>query len=175
MSLPFPSPVGSRRLLLVMLLVLPLLVGGCSGIGNWGSGSRQAPEEQAPPPPYHPVEFRDIMIPSELDFERDKSMVVKTESFAGGVLQYSGRVEVNSLADFFTTTMPRHDWKLAGSVKHKDVLLAFTKPNKTATVMIHEGEMGRRATVRIYVTEDTSAARAVGKEAGEGAPRPFSF
>lgn len=160
----------SLRFLALMLLLLPFLA-GCT-LGNLGSRSDERKQE-APPQPYHPAEFRDLLIPSELDFDRAKSMVVNTESFAGGVLHFGGRVEVNSLADFFTTTMPRNDWKLVGSVKHKDVLLAFTKPHKTCTIIINERAMGQ-SDVRIYITHDLS--KDGGSDTGTPAKTtPFSF
>lgn len=174
------APTGFGRsslLLLILLLTLALLAGGCTTTNGWGFGSggeAEAEEETAPPQPYHISGLEDLLIPSEMDFERDKSMVVQTESFAGGVLQFRGRVEINSLSDFFTTTMQRQGWKLAGSVKHKDVMLAFTKPHKTCTIIITGGDLGQRATVRIYLTEDIAAA---GGDSVNGNSKtvPFSF
>ncbi|MDZ7640888.1 MAG: hypothetical protein U5J62_02505 [Desulfurivibrio sp.] len=170
-------------LLLLSLLTLSLLAGGCTAGNGWGSGARDESDpakKQAPPQPYHISGLEDLRIPSELDFDRENSMVVQTESFAGGVLQFRGRVETNSLSDFFTTTMPRQGWKLAGSVKHKNIMLAFAKPYKTCTIIINEGELSQKATVRIYLTEDLAAINNGGSNGGNGASEqgeavPFSF
>ncbi|MFU8818956.1 MAG: hypothetical protein ACNA74_04435 [Desulfurivibrio sp.] len=166
-----------RRLPLLLLLLPLLLVAGCAQMGGFGTDARsEAVEEKIAPTPYHPADFRDLLIPSELDWVRDRSMVVKTDSFAGGVLYFTGRVEVNSLTDFFITSMRNSGWKLVGSVKYKEVLLAFNKPYKTSTIVISEAEMGRRANVSIYITEELVSANEKGGEAAP-APKanPFSF
>jgi hypothetical protein len=97
------------------------------------------------------------MVPCELSWDREGSMSIKTESYAGGVLKFVGRVEVNSLADFFVNAMEKNSWKLVGSAKYQNVLLAFTKPNKTAMVMIYESDLSSKTSVYIYLTDDISA------------------
>lgn len=140
---------------LVALLLLALT--GCAQLGLGGSSS----SESAPPTdtaaanqPYSPAEFRDLIIPGELVWNRDKSMVIKTDSYAGGVLNFSGKVDINSLSDFFAKSMERNGWKLAGSIKYKQVLLAFVKPAKTCTITIADSEFGLKTEVNVYVTED---------------------
>ncbi|MFH7319329.1 hypothetical protein ACHHRT_01825 [Desulfurivibrio sp. D14AmB] len=165
-----------RHLPFLLLLLAALLLAGCAQMGSFNSEARnELPEEKIPPQPYHPAEFRDLLIPSELDWVRDKSMVVKTDSFAGGVLYFTGRVEVNSLTDYFITSMRNSGWKLVGSVKYKDVLMAFNKPYKTSTIVISEAEMGRRANVSIYITEEIVKEKGSQPEAATPQPRPFSF
>ena len=106
--------------------------------------------------PYRASEFSDLVIPGELSWDREKSMVVRTESFAGGVLHYAGRVDIASLADFFTNSMGKNGWKLAGSAKYKNILLAFVKPNKTCTIVLYEDKLLMRTLVSIYLAEDTA-------------------
>lgn len=136
-----------------------LLLAGCAqlGLGRSDSDSAPTPPETATEnQPYYPSEFRDLLIPSELAWNREKSMVIKTDSYAGGVLHFSGKVDVNSLADFFAKTMEKNGWKLAGSIKYKQVLLAFVKPAKTCTITITDSEFGLKAEVNVYITEDIS-------------------
>lgn len=103
------------------------------------------------------VGFQDIQIPAELEWDREHSMSIATESFAGGTMRFAGRVEVNSLADFFAGSMVRNQWKLAGTVKSRNVIMAFTKPNKTCTVTIFEAKFTGKTLVDIYITDDISA------------------
>lgn len=136
-----------------------LLLSGCAELGLGGSGQELAATETTTEPvlenqPYYPTEFKDLLIPSELTWNRQKSMVIKTDSFAGGVLNFSGRVDVNSLSDFFVKTMEKNNWKLAGSVKYRQVLLAFIKPNKTCTIVIADNDFGITTGVHIYITQD---------------------
>jgi len=120
--------------------------------------------------PYYANEFNDLLIPNELTWDREKSMLVRTDSFAGGVLHYSGRVEVTSLSDFFINTMAKSGWKLAGSAKYRKVLLAFVKPQKTCTIQLSENEFGLKTDVAIYITEDLS-----GSKAGQAPPLSSPF
>jgi hypothetical protein len=130
-----------------------LLISGCAGMSAQSEG--EIDEGAAESVPYYANDFNDIMVPNELKWDREGSMAIKTESYAGGVLKFVGRVEVNSLSDFFINTMTKNKWKLVGSAKYKNVLLAFTKPNKTAMVMILESsDISRKTTVHIYLTDD---------------------
>lgn len=129
---------------------------GCAqlGLGDSSSSESAPPAETAANQPYSPSEFRDLIVPGELAWNRDKSMVIKTDSYAGGVLNFSGKVDINSLSDFFTKSMERNGWKMAGSIKYKQVLLAFIKPAKTCTITIADSEFGLKTEVNIYITED---------------------
>ncbi|MFA6284242.1 MAG: hypothetical protein WCT30_05515 [Desulfurivibrionaceae bacterium] len=144
-----------------------------SGCAELGMGGSTAPGASSSDPfassaasattveqPYRANEFSDILIPSEFDWDREKSMIVRTDSYAGGVLQYDGRVDITSAADFFVNNMPRNGWKLAGSTKYKNVLLAFIKPNKTCTIVLSENKLLMRTEIAIYVAEDISAGSA---------------
>lgn len=168
------SPRRSFRFLVLMLLLLPFLA-GCAYLGNTGAEARDnRADEERHPEPYTPTGFDDLLIPSELAWSREKSMVVNTASYAGGVLYFNGRVDVNSLTDFFSTTMKRNGWKLVGSVKYQDVLLAFTKPYKTSTIIIKNKGLGWPTDVHIFITDDL----AKGQKNDSGTPAkttPFSF
>jgi len=152
-----------RTVLLSSVLALTSLValGGCAEMGLGGSDQGQSSNPFASSSTdnqsYRANEFSDLMIPGELSWDREKSMVVRTDSFAGGVLNYSGRVDIASLSDFFTNSMVRNGWKLAGSAKYRNILLAFTKPNKTCTIVLYEDKLLMRTLVSIYIAEDTAA------------------
>ncbi len=167
---PFRTVFLSTVLALASLVALS----GCAELGLGGSSdqgaassdpfasSASSPGEQ----PYRANEFSDLLLPSELSWDREKSMLVRTDSFAGGVLQYSGRVDITSLSDFFSNNMPKNGWKLAGSAKYKNILLAFVKSNKTCTILLSEDKLLMKTQVAIYIAEDIAAGRAgTGKQA----------
>jgi len=139
------------------LIVILLLLSGCAKKNIWSQGEEGFDETASENVPYYANDYNDIMVPSELSWDREGSMSIKTESYAGGVMKFVGRVEVNSLADFFVNSMAKNNWKLVGSAKYKNVLLAFTKPNKTAMVMIYESDLSSKTSVYIYLTDDISA------------------
>ena len=146
-------------------IALMLLLGGCAemNLGGPSADVSPAPAVSRNEPaitenqPYYPTDFNDLLIPAELTWNRDKSMTIRTASFAGGILQFSGRVEVNSLTDFFTTSMAKDGWKMAGSVKQKTNLLIFTKKNKASMITVAQGEFSMKTEVFVYITEDIAA------------------
>lgn len=103
--------------------------------------------------PYHPKDFKDILVPNIMEFDRDKSMYVKSQDFNGGILHFSGRAETNSLINFFENSMPRKGWTLSGSVKTKKTLLIFTKPDKTCMISIVDPDFSLSTQVTLYVSE----------------------
>lgn len=161
------KPFYTVYLATVLALTSLVALSGCAELGLGGStdqgvssdpfaSSSASTVEQ----PYRANEFSDILIPSEFSWDREKSMIVRTDSYVGGVLQYTGRVDITSAADFFTNNMPRNGWKLAGSTKYKNILLAFIKPNKTCTIVLSEDKLLMRTEIAIYVAEDTSTSSA---------------
>ncbi len=101
---------------------------GANSSGDMKQASLSESEEASSP--YHPKDFKEILIPNIMEFDRDKSMYIKSKDFNGGVLHFSGRAETNSLITFFENTMPSQGWVLSGSVKTKKSLLIFTKPSQ---------------------------------------------
>jgi len=137
-------------ILLCVIALLPLT--GCSTLGT-------ADEEQAS---FAPVavfagDLKDIELPPELEWVRDKSMTIKTESFKGGIWHYAGRVEPLSLKDYVINAMHNNKWKLVGESTSHDILLAFVKPNKTCMIVISEGSF-LKTHLTLYVTIDRTAA-----------------
>lgn len=162
-----PHNKKSATLLIFFVLSLAIfLLGGCAHLGigenqqemETASATQETMQESQP---YYPTEFKDLLIPSELNWVRENSMVIKTDSFAGGILHFSGRVEINSLADFFSASMTKNNWKQSGSVKYKNIMLVFTKPNKTCTIIISESEFGTKTEVAVYITDDLTEGRSL--------------
>ena len=103
----------------------------------------------------------DIALPSEMEWDYDKSMAIRTASFIGGLYHYSGRVEVNSLKEFIKTSMANNKWKLVGEASYEKMLLAFMKPNKTCMITISESFGGPLGVthVDLSITVDLAAAK----------------
>jgi len=145
---------------LFILIATTLLLAGCAN----GPMSRQAlvqPGDNAlPPVSGFADDIQDIVLPTEMDWKRDKSMTIKTESFRGGVWHYVGKVEVVSLKDFMVSSMQGNKWKLVGEAASKNIMLAFVKPNKTCMMVIEDASFGKTE-LTLYVTIDKTAATAL--------------
>ncbi len=98
-------------------------------------------------------DIKDITLPTELAWDRKNSMVIKTESFRGGIFTYKGRVEMMSLKDYMVASMQDNKWRLVGETASKDIMLAFVKPNKTCMMVISEGVLGK-TDLKLYVAID---------------------
>ena len=102
-------------------------------------------------------DIRDIPIPAELKWQRNDSMAIKTESFRGGVLVYTGNASILSLRDYMVAAMRDNQWRMVGETASKDIMLAFVKPNKTCMMVISEGFMGK-IQLTLYISIDKTAA-----------------
>ncbi|MBU0663269.1 MAG: hypothetical protein KJ990_01855 [Proteobacteria bacterium] len=141
-----------------LLVAFMLVLNGCASMGS--SSDSPPPMENLPPLSNFVGEYRDIELPIDMKYNHKKSMVVRTDSFTGGVFYFSGKVERDSLKNFILASMQKNKWKRAGEVSYDSVLLAFTKPNKSCTVVLEEGFGGSLGSTyaAIYVAEDVSAS-----------------
>jgi hypothetical protein len=113
--------------------------------------SQTAPGSEAASVTY---EFPDLPIPIELERVEDRTIMIKTVGFQGGILVFKGRVTVVSLMEFFTKSMPRHGWVLDGTLNAKRSFLAFSKErNAYCLIQIYEAQMGFKTEVQIWVSE----------------------
>lgn len=103
--------------------------------------------------------YEDIEIPVDMKYINDNSMSIRTDSFRGGIINYKGRIEANSLKEYIVTSMKKNKWKLAGEVSSKDIILAFTKPHRTCMIQIQPNSSIADTTLTMYVTVDLAASR----------------
>ncbi|MCX7823248.1 MAG: hypothetical protein N2260_07395 [Syntrophobacterales bacterium] len=82
-------------------------------------------------------DFEDIPIPQEMDMITDESRVFMVGQFKSGVLVFKGRVEANSLVDFFQAAMVREKWQFKSGFRYNRSVLVFEKPQKTCVVVVY--------------------------------------
>ena len=149
-----------RHLLAMIGLMLFLLTSGCTKgnniIGNDNSGM--------PAMSNFADDIKDITLPTELTWDRKDSMVIKTESFRGGIFSYKGKAEIMSLKDYMVAAMKDNKWRLVGETASKNIMLAFVKPNKTCMIVIAEG-MFSKTELKLYVAIDKTGG---GSSSGGG-------
>ena len=81
----------------------------------------------------------DVRVPSELNYQPNRSFVYETPKFKAGVMVFTKwRLDISSLIEFFTYNMEKDNWKLVNSFRGKESFLNFTKPDKTCTVKMVE-------------------------------------
>ncbi|MDF1577860.1 MAG: hypothetical protein P1P81_05380 [Desulfobulbales bacterium] len=141
--------------LCIVLVAALFTLSGCFHTGSPGSADSGREEMPAAATnqfePFYPADFNNLQIPGELVWNREKSVVLSTDSFKGGILNFNGRVEVTSLMEFFSSSMKKDGWTAVGSLKSKNVLLAFTKANSSCMIQIMEGGPIGKTDVHIYI------------------------
>jgi len=152
------GPTMRRYCIYVCTLVCLLMVAGCT--------SKNPPPDAAGnsgPLPHSLANYDDIEIPPEMKMDTKKSMSITTESFRGGMLSFSGSIEITSLRDYIISTMKNNQWRHVGEASYDNVLLAFTKPNKTCMVVLEEGFGGKlgKTYLEMYITVDVAAGNSL--------------
>jgi hypothetical protein len=144
--------LGTIRITILLLLTALIPLTGCSTKAN-------VPMDEAGMPSVSTFvgDLQDIELPTELKWDREKSMTIKTESFNGGIWHYAGRVDALSLKDYLISAMHNNNWKHVGEATSTDILLAFVKPNKTCMMVISDSKLGNTR-LTLYVTVDRTAA-----------------
>ena len=150
-------PTLSVSTLSIILVAALFMLGGCLHMDSTetttDNGHASENTTKVEFEPYYPSDFRDLLIPGELIWSREKSVTLNTDSFNGGILNFNGRVEVTSLMDFFANSMKNDGWTSVGSLKSKNVLLAFTKENSSCIIRIIEGGPIGKTEVSIYIAK----------------------
>ena len=94
----------------------------------------------APPRPVH-SEFEDIPVPKGLTVDLNKSTIIESPSVKAARLFYKGRVEVESLALAFRTTLEANGWRnlSATTASDKGITQIYEKTGSSLQVVIYEG------------------------------------
>jgi hypothetical protein len=122
----------------IMILAF-FLCSGCAGLfGSKGSSlSSSAQSEENPIPLYR--DFEDVAIPRELKEDKKSTYVIESAGYRSGILALKGRVERNSLIDFFKDNMAKDNWKAITSFKTpKRAIMLFQKENRWCMINITE-------------------------------------
>lgn len=140
------------------VLLLTGLLGGCAGQSKKPMDSMG--DSELAPVATMVESYGDIELPIEMVLDAKNSMAMRTDSFQGGIHVYRGRVQVSSLRDYIIASMRNNKWKLVGEASYNNVMLAFTKPNKTCMVVLSDSAAGAlgKTQANLYVTVDVAAA-----------------
>ena len=140
-----------------VLLFAAISFSGCSTLSGSSSGTGSTgvrlQRDDAPAPSY--MDFGDVLIPEELKINEDGTYIIESGGFLTGILALKGRVEKNSVVDFFKNNMAKDNWKMLTSFKSPDrALLLFQKQQRWCVVNITEKEFYTH--VEIGVVPSTS-------------------
>jgi hypothetical protein len=85
-------------------------------------------------------EFDDVLIPREMDINKDASAIYRREGMSAGLLRLSGRVETGSLVRYFQNNMASEGWRPIGQFRSPQSLMLFQKGNRMAVIAIEDAD-----------------------------------
>jgi len=84
------------------------------------------------------LDFNDIPIPREISVQPDRSYVFVAGQIKMGFLTLRGRVDSNSLMNFFASALPHEGWRMKAQFRYNRSLLIFDKQDKVCVIIIKE-------------------------------------
>jgi hypothetical protein len=150
----FRMLVGIATLLLVFTICL-----GCTRLKTSTKKSERpepaaSMEAKTPVPLYY--DFEDVLVPSELKVDKERSFVYHAPDFTTGVLVLTGRVEANSLIRFFDNNLAKDNWRLVSSFKSPRTMMFFNKSNRVCVINITEKRFNTEVEIWVAPTMETS-------------------
>ena len=100
-----------QRLVFGLVTLMLLALTGCSMPGTTQKDTLQSADSGNILMTSTVGNYEDIELPSEMKYNPKNSMSIKTNSFRGGIIHYTGRVEMHSLKEFIIVSMKKHKWK----------------------------------------------------------------
>lgn len=129
---------------LIVFFAAMLLLPGCAQVREKFSSSPSPAASSQPSARY--FDFNDVLIPGGLTKEFKESFITNGH----GRLVLSGRLESESLAQYFVTSMYNDGWTALNQYKYQgSIKLFFKKSERIATILITENPLGTR--VEIWV------------------------
>ncbi len=109
------------------------------------------------PPRAQRSEFEDIPVPKGLTLDLNKSTIIESPAVKAARLFYKGRIEPDSLATAFRTTLEANGWRHLSSTTSsgKGTTQVYEKAGNSLQVLIYEGMLW-------YTWVEVSATRVVG-------------
>ncbi|MDL1968261.1 MAG: hypothetical protein LWW97_06860 [Deltaproteobacteria bacterium] len=117
-----------------------VLVNGCAVLKSSKKNSKPLTKEQKGQTSY-PLynDFGDVLVPGELKVDKDLTFIFETSGFIIGVNAYKGRVKIDSLINFFKSSMAKDNWSILGSFKSSPLsIMLFQKENRSCMIKIKE-------------------------------------
>ena len=127
-----------------LIFTVFIFVSGC-GLSKGTSASDQGspPQlevEKKPVAVYH--DFEDVLVPEMLTIIKKRTIVVSTPGFRSGIITLKGRVESNSLYNFFSINMEKDNWEVLSRIKAPETtIMVFQKATRCAVITIREEQI----------------------------------
>jgi len=151
-KIPLKLDVAVR---IVFFMALIFMV-GCTTTGLTQKQTSPAPTVEKKEPVAVYYDFKDVLIPQELSIDDDATVIISTPGLTSGVLALRGRVQKNSLFNFFRINMIKDNWNIVSQIKSpKITMLVFRKANRWAVVNIREKDIYTYVEIGVAPTQES--------------------
>ena len=114
--------------------------GDSSGTSGAGLQDVQAKSAEAPTAVYY--DFEDVLMPKAMSIIKERTVVVSTPGFKSGILSLKGRVDPDSLYDFFSVSMGKDNWEPVSRIKGPEtIIMVYQKATRCAVITIREQQI----------------------------------
>lgn len=87
-------------------------------------------------------DFEDVLIPLELQVDKKRTVIVSSPGFVSGILALKGRVDRESIYNFFSINMQKDNWEVISQIKsHETIIMVFQKALRTAVITIRDAQI----------------------------------
>lgn len=153
-----------RLIVRLGVLTLVLLLTACSGLesglmsatgtaaANQTTGKKSFPDPKKLP---DQKEFGDVMIPRELEIDKDASFIYTRGGTNAGLLRLAGRVETKSLLRYFQNNMANDGWRMVSQFQAPQSLMIFEKENRVCVILLEDATFQTFADIWVVPRNET--------------------
>lgn len=136
----------ARSFFLGLIFLLAMSISGCFGTTDSATpetaSSFQETSEKSKETTAVYYDFEDVLVPMELKVNKERTIVVSTPGFRSGILALKGRVDSDSLFNFFSNNMIKDNWNVVSKIKSPGItILVFEKSSRCAVITIRDSQV----------------------------------
>ncbi len=100
-------------------------------------------------------EFDDVMVPRDMDIDRDASAVYRRDGSSIGILRMSGRIDMSSLMRYFQNNLANDGWRQVSVMRAPQSIMVFQKANRMAVIALTEDSLTTYADLWVTPMNET--------------------
>lgn len=100
-------------------------------------------------------EFEDVMVPRDMDIDREASAVYQRDGASIGILRMSGRIDQSSLMRYFQNNLGNDGWRQISVMRAPQSLMVFQKANRMAVIALSEDYLTTYADLWVVPVNET--------------------
>jgi hypothetical protein len=100
-------------------------------------------------------ELDDVMVPRDMDIDREASAVYRRDGASIGILRMSGRIDQSSLMRYFQNNLGNDGWRQISVMRAPQSLMVFQKANRMAVIALSEDYLTTYADLWVVPVNET--------------------